>query len=187
MLLNFWGIKRAEVFVCSPKTLSALKEERYMNILIIVDMQRGFVNKNNDKFDKIIATKFVNKQASQYVKFLNYHDMCGDDLCDFILQLPSSANVVEKTSYGLPLEFLNDIKKAKNDTFHSGDVIYLCGTDYDACVLAIAYQLFDLGFKVNVISDCVGSSSSKPIDKNVLDRIVIRNLGKMCLIESKNI
>ena len=61
-----------------------------MKRLLIVDMQKGFINKNNEflvknvqnlinsgDFDEIIATKFINYENSPYEKFLNWTDMQG--------------------------------------------------------------------------------------------------------------
>ena len=61
--------------------------------------------------------------------------------------------------------------------------IYLCGTDYDACVLAIAYQLFDNGFAPKIISSCIGSASRNPIDKGIVERIMTRNFEKTSIIK----
>ncbi|MDE6868194.1 MAG: isochorismatase family protein, partial [Clostridia bacterium] len=57
------------------------------NILIVVDIQNGFNRyeqthiladkivklTNSGVFDEIIATRFRNKEGSQYIKFLNWH------------------------------------------------------------------------------------------------------------------
>lgn len=165
-----------------------------MNILVVVDMQKGFINKNNEfliknieklaknaNFDKIIATKFVNQKNSHYEKYLSYSAMQIGDECEFAVRLPEETIVVQKTSYGFPLKYLSH----EEDLFEKGDTIYLCGTDTDACVLAIAYQLFDLGFEVKIVSDAIGSSAKEPLDRKYLDRIFTRNFGKNCIIDSK--
>lgn len=59
------------------KTVQNKREK--MKKLLIVDMQKGFINKNNDflvkniqnligssRFDKIYATKFINHTGSQF-------------------------------------------------------------------------------------------------------------------------
>ena len=85
-----------------------------MKKLLIVDMQIGFITKNNDflvkniekliqngNFDQIIATKFVNNKKSQYAKFLDYTKFCGGEEIEFALDLPKNALVFEKTSYAM--------------------------------------------------------------------------------------
>lgn len=88
------------------------------------------------------------------------------------------AVIFEKSTYGLNQEQIEMLKN--KDKYKK---IYLCGTDLDACVLAIAYQLFDNGIKPLIILDCCGSSSSnKEIVKNTQD-IFIRNFGKDCIVK----
>ncbi len=90
-----------------------------MKTLIIVDMQKGFINKNNEflvknienllknhKFDRVFATKFVNNLDSQYVKLLNFDRMCDAKSQEFAVTLPDTAVILEKTSYALPTEFV---------------------------------------------------------------------------------
>ena len=85
-----------------------------MKALIIVDMQKGFIKESNkflvdninkliseNRFDKVIATKFVNNADSQYVKFLNWSKMIGEEEQEFAISLPANAIIAEKTSYGL--------------------------------------------------------------------------------------
>ena len=58
-----------------------------MKYLLIVDVQKGFINNknveiipniekwiNSPNFDRIIATKFINKPDSQYFKQLNWQN-----------------------------------------------------------------------------------------------------------------
>ena len=89
--------------------------------------------------------------------------------------MPDTAHVIEKATYGLPIEKLKEIAKT------CGDEIYLCGTDFDACVLAIGYQLFDLGILPVFVSNAIGSSSSTDRRKTI-EEIIIRNFGKNSLI-----
>lgn len=158
-----------------------------MKKLLIIDMQKGFINKNNEilinniknllknyKFDKIIATKFVNKENSQFEKFLNWKEMKSEEQINFALSFPSCTEVIEKCSYSLPIDSLKDFSKE--------DEVFLCGTDYDACILAIGYQLFDREVSVKFIKNAISSSSSKNRNE-ILDEIVIRNFGKDSLIE----
>ena len=150
-------------------------------------MQKGFINKNNSflvknienlikncQFDEIIATKFVNKENSQYERSLNWKEMMGGEQIEFALSFPKNTRIIEKCSYSLPIENLKDFSKE--------DEVYLCGTDFDACVLAIGYELFDSGISVKFIENAIGSSSSKDRSET-LKEIVVRNFGKDSLIK----
>lgn len=85
-----------------------------MKKLLVVDMQKGFINKNNEilmknienlmkngNFDQIIATKFVNHEKSPYVKFLDWNKLCDEESQTFAINLPANAKVFEKTSYAM--------------------------------------------------------------------------------------
>lgn len=169
-----------------------------MDTLIIVDMQKGLINDNNrfllekinnllkhKKFDNIVATQFVNSEDSQYIKSLKWNKMFFSPDIDLALDLPENAVVVKKSSYGLPLsvfkEGMLDFSKFKLDKVGGGRIV-ICGTDYDACVLAIGFQLFDHGFAPQFITECIGSASRKLIDKSAIERIMIRNFGENAVI-----
>lgn len=78
-----------------------------------------------------------------------------------MVDLPNDAIVIEKTSYMLPSKIVvqNGIY-LKDQTFHlnKNDRIFLCGTDKNICVLAIALQLFDAGIHVKFILNAISSS-----------------------------
>lgn len=56
--------------------------------------------------------------------------------------------------------------------------IEICGTDTDACCLAIAFNLFDNNIKPIILSNlCASSSSNNSIHKNALE-IMKRQFGE---------
>lgn len=96
-----------------------------MKVLLIVDMQKGFITNSNKglieninsqiksgQYDKIVATKFINKENSNYIKKLNWNAMFNGEETDFAIDLPKNAIIIEKTSYGLPLKIF--LKTARN-------------------------------------------------------------------------
>lgn len=160
-----------------------------MDSLLIVDMQKGFINKhdqfliknienllNSHKFDNVFATKFINRKNSIYDKFLNWNKMRTKSEQEFAISLPKTAKVFEKTSYALNEKDLQFLKQK------CGGGILICGMDYDACVLAIAFQLFDNGIKPKFVLNCVGSHSKNPIKKRSFKKICLKNFGKDSLI-----
>lgn len=67
---------------------------------------------------------------------------------------------------------------------NKSDEVYLCGTDYDACVLAIAFQLFDHGIQPHIVSSCVGSHSENPsISKEDFEKLCLKNFGKNSVVK----
>lgn len=162
-----------------------------MKYLLIVDVQKGFINNKNVKiipniekwinslnFDRIIATKFINKPDSQYFKQLNWQKMTSSPDIDlaFKLQNEERVTIVEKTSYALS-------QQAVNSLFDEGAEIYICGLDYDACVLAIGFQLFDLGFKVSFLLDSISTANVNLMPIKYFKNIILRNFGEKSIIE----
>lgn len=165
-----------------------------MKTLLIVDLQKGFLNDNcnfvvekieklvkKGNFDRIVATKFVNSKNSQYQKFLNYGKFCSKTETDLALKLPKDAQIVEKTSYALRGGDFDTLFTNKDEQ------IFVCGVDYDACVLATSFQIFDHQMQPHILIDCVASYSQKPISKQAFKKICLKNFGKDCLIKSTQI
>lgn len=157
-----------------------------MKYLLIVDVQNGFINDKNSKivpnieklvksldFDEIIVTKFINKPDSQYFKQLNWHKMTSSPDIDlaFNLQDQAKVTIVEKTSYSLPQNIVNSL-------FDEDAEIYICGLDYDACVLAIGFQLFDLGYGVKFLMNAISTANSEPMPIEILKRLLTETLAK---------
>ena len=104
-----------------------------MKTLIIIDVQKGFINDHNkqmvenienllkrEKFNNIIATQFVNNKNSQYIKSLNWNAMFTSPEIDSALNLPKETFIVQKSSYGLPNSmFVKEGLKISLDIFPS--------------------------------------------------------------------
>ena len=107
------------------------------NILIVVDIQNGFIRYDQTKelakkiihlvdsevFDSVVATRFLNHEGSQYIKFLNWHRL---------------------------LEELNDGSTPSH--------VFLCGADTDCCVLKTSTDLFEKGIMPIVLTDYCNSN-----------------------------
>ena len=124
-----------------------------MRILLVVDLQKAFCKDKafadkiislSNKFDKVVATKFVNSDDSLYEKWLNWK--CADTE---LVEGFHPDYVLEKTGYGInfvPLE---------------GKEVYLAGLETDACVLKLALDLWDAGARPIVLTDYVASSTEE--------------------------
>ena len=153
--------------------------------LIIVDMQNGF-NTNLDtqeveeklsnfvknKYDMIIATKFVNKDSSMFVKQLNYHKMFDIEDTDFLSIVKELYDVqVPKNGYDGSDQIVNILKNTTVDT------VYVIGFDTDGCVLSTALGLFDKGYKIKIIEELCASSGGEDVHQAAL-AVLERCIGR---------
>lgn len=158
-----------------------------MKILLLVDVQQGFMNKetksipreiekhvNNFSYDLIIATRFINKNESLHKSELNMQDMT---------MLSSNAKLVDN------INSIVDIVLMKSTyTSLTPDVIklleknemkevYLAGLNTDTSIMATAFDLFDKGIKPKVLSNLCGSVAGQEMNIAALD-ILKKALGE---------
>lgn len=166
-------------------------------ILIVVDMQVGFkteanehiynnINKINfNDYEYVFATKFQNirDKNSNYFDLLHYDFMTTD--MDTKILLPKKIKYIEvkKSQYALPKNTLNKILSIYKTS--DKKEVHIVGTDYDSCVLAIGFQLFDAGLQPRFYYDLIGSHSSDTIKLNNLKKIYVKNFGKNCFINER--
>ena len=161
----------------------------HTNTIIFIDVQKCFVNKITDKLPQKIAdhleensyahvvfTQFVNKEDSNFIKQLNWHKAFGSpetDLDSRVSKFITDKNVFPKTSYSIfkSKDFLEFIKKENLNDF------VFCGIDSDACVLASAFDAFDLGYKVKVLRNLCQSHSGKYFHDAAVE-IINKNIQK---------
>ena len=140
-----------------------------MTALLVVDIQAEFVTSdilnnvvnyiNSRQYDSLIFTVFENTKDSNFVKLLNYTD------CMKTKSLVDGGNLYKKSTYGISSSLIDKLK-----TYSQVDVI---GTDIDACIMAICYQLFDAGINFRIITKhCYGRLKEEAI------KIMERNFGK---------
>ena len=159
---------------------------RGMNkVLLIVDMQKGFINKKeyldleikiNDlikknTYDFYIFTKFINKSNSFYVNILNWKNLTSEDSQRICVTIPKNSLIFEKFGYGLKE---SQIKKIK-EIVSTDNQIDLCGLQTDACVYAISLQLFDNQIFPNILINYTATRNNKEYIKNML----IHQFGKI--------
>lgn len=166
------------------------------NILIVVDMQNGFNRydqthilaknvvelTNSGIFDKIIATRFLNREGSQYTKFLNWHRLMNSPDIDLVEGIRAD-EVVDKWVYTCVTDEFMSLLKKLND----GEVpthIFICGADTDCCVLKTATDLFEQSVMPIVLTEYCDSNGGPESHKSgimVMDRLI----GKKSIVADK--
>lgn len=156
-----------------------------MKNIIVVDMQKGFINQNNqfliekvnsylhsNCFKNVFYTECINQSGGPFLEILKWNAMLKIEEQQIVVDILNNSTIFTKNGYGLTPEMIKCLKD-KNIT-----EIELCGTDTDACVMAIAYNLFDNNIKPIILSSLCGSSSSnKKLHNNSIE-IMKRSFGK---------
>ncbi len=159
-------------------------------VLIVIDVQNHFavekaadlpqkiaeyVKKSN--YEQVVFTKFRNVPDSNFHKILHYTRVMSPpetDIHPALSKLADQHTTFEKITYSAFKgpgfkEFLDKAQATELD---------ICGINIDGCVLATAYEAFDLGYKVKILED-LSSVASFRDDYEVSAKIIItRNLKR---------
>ena len=118
------------------------------------------------------VTKCINDNESPYTKILNWNALTKKEDQEIVVDIPPNAKIITKNCYGISDEVIKRLKDLKITEME------ICGTDSDACCLAISFNLFDNSIKPIILSDlCASSSRNKNIHYNALE-IMKRQFGK---------
>ncbi|MBQ3048203.1 MAG: isochorismatase family protein [Clostridia bacterium] len=136
-----------------------------MKVLLIIDMQKGFISnkkylklnqKVNDfisksSYDKYIFTQFINKKSKNpfYQNKIGWQGLTTKQEQDFSVALPKNSQVFKKYGYSLSQDDLKSIKSLNISE------IDICGVKAEACVYAISLQLWDNGIYPNILTNLV--------------------------------
>ena len=168
------------------------------NILIVVDVQEGFIRNNQtikaakkieqilekDIFDVVLATQFENERDSLFVRGLGWEELFSDEQRKIYPPIINKIDkVFKKSKYSVvdknflkELEGINDNKKP--------NFVFIVGIDTDSCVAKIAVDLFENNIMPIVLLDYTasnGGDESHNAGKTVLRRFI----GRKALIESE--
>ena len=164
-------------------------------VLIVVDMQAGFMTESNQHiynainrldfhaYEYIFATKFQNIKSknANYFDILHYNFMTQDSETQILLPEDLKYIEVKKSSYGLPKASLSKIISIYKAS--SSKEVHIIGTDYDSCVLAIGFQLFDAGLQPRFYRNMIGSHSVDKIELDEFEKVYKKNFGNDCFIQ----
>lgn len=137
------------------------------SLLIIIDVQKGFINDftkevpqkiknhlvaNQNQYNFVVFTKFINKPNSKFIQYLNWKGCMKPEeieIVDELKEFINKENLFEKETYSA-------FKSKKLMSFIRSNKItqiFLCGLNTDACVIASAFDGFDLGFEIHIIKE----------------------------------
>ncbi len=120
--------------------------------LFIVDIQNGFITQNTSDvvqkikslleqniFDNVIFSRFINTTDSPYVKYLNWHQLFSETEQKIVDDIEPFAKVVfDKTVYtACNKETLKFLQTRNIQT------VFICGIDTEGCVLKTAIDFFE--------------------------------------------
>lgn len=154
------------------------------NLLLIIDVQKSFINKNTkdlpekiqnlvdlNKYDHVVFTRFINSEENITYKELNYQGCMTEEEKQIVIKT-GSYKVIDKNIYtALNEELSNYIRE--NDI----NELYLCGIDTECCVLKTAFDLFEKGYEVYVLENYCACTLGKERHNNAIE-ILKRNIGK---------
>ena len=158
--------------------------------LIVIDVQKGFINKltakivvnirnyllaNSKKYDLVLFTKYYNHRQSTFVKNLKWRGFMKDnetDIAEQVQEFANSKNTFIKDTYSsfLNNKLFNVLKKNKIKQ------VELVGFDTENCVLTFARDAFDRGMAVVVYKNLTASHASLRLHRTALE-IIELNIG----------
>jgi nicotinamidase-related amidase len=164
------------------------------NVLVVIDLQVGFINDKTVKvannirdlldsgeYSAVIATKFTNMPGSSFDSFLSWRGMLEEvekELLPFVEEYADC--VISKCSYScVNINFIQSLVAFCGSL---PEEVTLVGVDTDACVLATAIDLFEMGIKPIIIEDCVGSSGGDECHEAGM-LLLKRSIGKEQIVK----
>ncbi len=156
-------------------------------ILLVVDVQNGFVNEYTDaipdrirtliergRFDSVIFTCFINIPGSPYRRVLDWHG-CAEppdtDIAPALADLVRPGFAYSKPGFtGIPDDLADRLRE------EGPEEVVIVGIDTDMCVLKVAMDVFDLGITPVVLVDCCASTGGLQAHLAGL-AILARNIG----------
>jgi|LSQX01.3.fsa_nt_gb nicotinamidase-related amidase len=166
------------------------------NILIVVDVQNGFIRNQSTNdvskriieltsygyFDTIFATRFINKEGSQYTRMLNWHRLISSPDIDLVEGIHADI-IIDKLIYTcVNQSFITTLSEINNGQCPSH--IFICGIDTDCCVLKIASDLFEQGIMPIVLSDyCSSNGGEESHEAGLL--VLSRTTGRKSVVAGK--
>ena len=159
--------------------------------LVIIDVQNGFlgentipvvadikslIENNENMFEHIVATKFINNPNSGFTDFMKWNDFMDDEstaLDPYVLQV--SETVFIKPGYTC---FTDEFESFVADK--EIDYLYFVGVDTDCCVLKSAADCFERNIPFQVLMNYCRSNGGDESHK-AAELVLLRMIGDYCI------
>jgi len=132
--------------------------------LLIIDVQKGFINAHTAgipgivvalaaHYERVIATRFINPHGSAYRRLIHWERFApGSEDTQLAFVPPPGTALIEKFSYGC----IDAGFRARIEMMNATEV-HLCGIATDNCVLKCAVDLFEAGYRPVVLAAACAS------------------------------
>lgn len=157
------------------------------DLLLVVDVQRGFINEftshiperiarliERQGFSRVAFTKFVNSEDGPYPRFVGWRGCMPGSETEIMPELVPHASpnlTFTKPGFAGISEELGAYLQE-----HNIQRVFLAGIDTDMCVLKVALDIFDLNIEPIVLVDCCASTSGLQSHLAGL-AVLARNIG----------
>jgi nicotinamidase-related amidase len=139
-------------------------------VLVVVDMQNGFVNENSRpvvenikslvqtcrrRHIPTVFTRFINSSGSPFETLIDWPHVAAEPAINIVDELVGLAETVIDKSYytAFTEEFSRLVQR------HSWKTLILCGIATECCVLKTAADTFEYGLRPIVILDACASNA----------------------------
>lgn len=149
-------------------------------VLVVVDVQNGFINEHSrlaiptistligeciKRQIPVILTKFVNHENSPFEQLIGWSDVSQSPETDLYETISApDALVIEKHVYTAFTEEFSRLADSRG-----WETIIICGVSTESCVLKTAVDAFEKGFRPLVIRDACASNLGTDVHAKGLD------------------
>lgn len=149
------------------------------NIMVLLDDKAAF------GIGSVVATQFFNTEDSLYVSELGWSGCLESEDIAIPSKITEKADlIVSKPTYGIGEAMLRTVFEDIMGSEELPKEVYLVGTDIDACIYAIALELWDIGIVPRIVLPCTGTTNTTPGAFETGLQILGRQIGKHNLIHS---
>ncbi len=164
-------IRRISENQCRTEEKTGKEEVKMKNIIILVDIQNGFVKTEyaeesfkrvedlmkRELFDVVIATKYWNEEGSIICRLMDWHGLCTEEEQDLRPEIKEYVDyITEKNTFSSMTDEMKDLLMEVN----GGELpehVFVIGYDTECCVLTTATDLFEMGVRPIVLTQYCGS------------------------------
>jgi nicotinamidase-related amidase len=164
-------------------------------LLLIVDVQNGFINRHTEhivqpikqlvekwqdqKSGPVIYSRFINLDNSPWEKLKDWHELKHEPDTTLYPDLPTdNSEIFKKGTYSAWSKEVQQICDGA-----AIDKVVLCGIDTDQCVLETSIDIFEANLVPVVVADLCASSAGRDFHEAGL-KLIRRLIGEKQVIQS---